>query len=252
MKFFYIILIMLLISCGKNEKPPKPEDNNAVNTSLNEDANDPAGKTPALPAQQELNTRKTAAAQQELNTRRTAAAQQELNTRRTAAAQQELNEALLRGIILGDINEVKTALDEGANVNITNSHGRTPLMIAVIDDNINMVDVLLPHKDIDVNLFSGGWTVLMFACVDDNLEAVKSLFKHRDININLRNGEGKTAFMLALRHSRRKIVELFLTRNDLNLNAVDKYNRSVYDYADTEEMRVLLRKYAANRNLPYL
>ena len=255
MKSFYIILIILLISCSKNEKPPKTTDTNTTNTSLNEDSPDPTRNTTTSPVQETITPpaqeTTTLPAQETTTLPAQETTTPPVQETTTPPVQEELDRDLIEGVESGDANKIQTALDQGANVNMINRYGSTPLQLAVISNKINVIDVLLSHKGIEVN-FPKDWPPLMIASSKCRDEAVKSLFNHENINVNLRSGEIRiTPLMAALRSNCRIVVELFLTRNDINLDILDIYNNSVYEYANytanKTEVKRLLKNYENDR-----
>ncbi len=64
-------------------------------------------------------------------------------TRTEARQQRRADDALLRACQEGDITLAKATLKAGANVNVQNSDGNTPLMFAAQKDNEQLIDLLL-------------------------------------------------------------------------------------------------------------
>ena len=59
---------------------------------------------------------------------------------------------LFHAIDISDYAKVKDALNNGANVNAQNKDGKTPLIRAIKDGNIDIVYLLLEHPDIELEL----------------------------------------------------------------------------------------------------
>jgi hypothetical protein len=51
----------------------------------------------------------------------------------------------------GDLNEVERLLDEGVNINIQDDDGFTPLIIAIVNKDIDLVELLI-EKGADVSI----------------------------------------------------------------------------------------------------
>ena len=96
---------------------------------------------------------------------------------------------------------VGTLLDRGANLNITDNNGWTPLMVAVKYSSPDMVKLIL-DKGTDVNARNNeNWTPLMIAAKYSNEEVVKILLEYgAEINISendLQKGANKSFIMPA-------------------------------------------------------
>ncbi len=124
---------------------------------------------------------------------------------------------------------VALLLKHGADVNLE-SGGVTPLLLAIENDNPEMVAFLLKHGA-DVNLESGGVTPLLLAIENDNPEMVAFLLKYgADVNFE---SSGVTPLILAIKNDNSEIVA-FLLKNRANVNAVSRYGFTPLFYAVSE------------------
>ena len=67
-------------------------------------------------------------------------------------AQEEKDKYLFDAIGIYDYDKVENALNNGANVNAQNNDGDTPLMQAIMIEDYDMVQLLLEHPDINIEL----------------------------------------------------------------------------------------------------
>jgi ankyrin repeat protein len=157
-----------------------------------------------------------------------------------------------------DVNAVRTALQNGTNVNATDGNGRSLLLIATNDKNVEIAKLLVSYKA-DVNqqaqnadspfLYAGasgqtelvklylennarfdlfnryGGTALIPACERGHIETVKVLVKAKDFPINHVNKLGWTALMEAIilgdgGQKYQKIIQI-LKDNGANLSIPD-------------------------------
>ncbi|XP_005307091.2 ankyrin repeat and SAM domain-containing protein 6 isoform X1 [Chrysemys picta bellii] len=100
---------------------------------------------------------------------------------------------------MGNFQLVKEIVDEDPNqVNIINGDGASPLMIAAVTGQLDLVQLLVERNaDIDKQDNVHGWTALMQATYHGNKEVVKYLL-NRGADVNLRAKNGYTAFDLIM------------------------------------------------------
>ena len=106
---------------------------------------------------------------------------------------------IIWAITIGSIDKVKDLIRERANLNIKeNILGNTPLMIAVLSNNLNIVNLLTDAK----------------------------------VNLDIKNSHGLTALMLAILNSRNKIAKTIINAR-ANLDIQDNFGNTALDIAQT-------------------
>ena len=71
------------------------------------------------------------------------------------------------------------------DINSRNSHGETALMIASVENDLEMVDFLLTMDDIDVNMWDNADYHALITAVDMNhIEIVRSLVNSGKVDVN--------------------------------------------------------------------
>ncbi len=85
------------------------------------------------------------------------------------------NDSLLTGVATGDLSRVSALLDQGANPELADSMGRTPLLRAVIARREDMVELLLAHHADPNAPDHSGQTPLQRARLDGQLNIVNLL-----------------------------------------------------------------------------
>ena len=130
----------------------------------------------------------------------------------------------------GDVEAVKAAIDNGADVNEANAFGRTGLMYALYQSHNDVVRVLLQHPHIEINQVNvDGQSALHWVVDRDNQEGLQLLLAgQHDVlpSINCRDNWGRTPIMVAVL---RNTVNCFqqLVRNPLvDLDTRDDYQRT--------------------------
>ncbi|CAN9506492.1 unnamed protein product [Ophioblennius macclurei] len=100
---------------------------------------------------------------------------------------------------LGNSQLVKEILEEDpAQVNFSNQEGASPLMIAAVSGQLEVVQLMVEkNADIDKQDAVHGWTALMQATYHGNKDIVKYLLSQK-ADVNLRAKNGYTAFDLVM------------------------------------------------------
>jgi len=106
------------------------------------------------------------------------------------------SEELLNSVKKGELSKVRDLIKRGANVNIKDKDGKTPLHIAVENNYEDIVKVLI-QNNADVNIKdNNGNTPLHIAIMNGNEFIIKELLKAK-ADKNIKNNEGKTPYDLA-------------------------------------------------------
>ncbi len=105
-------------------------------------------------------------------------------------------------------------------VNKTTPEGFTALMIASENGYVDVVRLLLAHKDVELNhqANSNGATALYVASQNGHFEMVRLLLARQDVEVNKSTANGYTALMLASQDGHVEVVRLLLARQDVEVN----------------------------------
>lgn len=112
--------------------------------------------------------------------------------------------------IYGGSEETDFLLEHGANINVGDKQGFTPLMEMVLDQDLRMVKKLL-EKGANVNssTIDYGETVLMKAAFHDNPEIIQILLD-KGADVNATDKKGKTALSIAREEGNEDVEELLI------------------------------------------
>jgi len=170
-------------------------------------------------------------------------AQEQLEMRSMIAAVQQVNDELQVAARNNDIEGVKAAIEEGANLNVEDEDGWTPLMWAALHQSLDMVQLVIRHGAnpnlIDdrgdfLQLLStdhlavGESVVEIVGCNERLLEAAKA-GRWQDIDaelatgawVNVRDEARRTALLWAARHGACDAVTSLANKN-ADLDARDE------------------------------
>lgn len=178
-------------------------------------------------------------------------AKADVNIQNTTDHRSSLHEAVCKN----NIEIVKLLISANANVNTLDQYGNTALHMAIQRNNIEiepndieMVKLLIDAKA-DVNIQNNNGEALLHEAIY-NIEIMKLLIDAKaDINIQVPASSkgfyskeyiGKTALHFAVKNKKVEIIKLLLAAK-ANKNIKDNYGKIALDYAQTQEIKDILR-----------
>ncbi|GBM77457.1 Ankyrin-3 [Araneus ventricosus] len=118
---------------------------------------------------------------------------------------------LLLAVTNGDYEMIEILIKAGANITQPDAEGYSPIESAIKCESLDIMETLLKHSKIDINLKGlEGRTLLHHAAVSGSLEIVKRLVE-KGAAINGRDSAGAKPIHVAAREGHQDIVEYFLT-----------------------------------------
>jgi hypothetical protein len=122
---------------------------------------------------------------------------------------ENIESALVLAVWNNKILEIKELLQLGVDINTRNHFKQTPLMIAALLGNMNIVTILLENgADFDF-IDNNGLTALMLAARNGQL-SVAELLLNNGADVNIQDKRGLTALMHAVSFGHEKTVEIIL------------------------------------------
>ena len=156
-----------------------------------------------------------------------------------------VNDSLWNLCRSGQLDQVKAALEAGADPNTTGPWNWTCLMEAVFGRHVDLVDLLLSHPRIDVNVKNTNLgTALHQACVSFNEAILHKILATPGLLLNEKNSRGETPIMIAVRFGRVGAVKLMVAKEQVDLDVKDNEGRSLEEmglhWGDAELAQVVL------------
>jgi ankyrin repeat protein len=137
----------------------------------------------------------------------------------------------------GSVHSVRALLEAKANPNVANRYGDTPLMLASIKGNLDIVRVLVAAK---ARLDPPGWTPLIYAATGGHEPIVDYLIDH-GANLDARSPNGTTALMMAIHEHHVRTAQLLIDRGaDVTLRNQD--GASALSWAKVNNEDALIRE----------
>lgn len=124
---------------------------------------------------------------------------------------QRSTETMLQDAICkGEDAAVRELIDDGADVQLTNVRGQTPLHLAALTDNVEVVRMLVSGgANVDGAEPAEQMRPLHNCAINGCLQVCECLLQH-GADMNVANRQGDTPLHLAARHGRADIVRLLL------------------------------------------
>ena len=146
-------------------------------------------------------------------------------------SQAEKNKALLRYVRNEDVDNIRSALKQGANVNYATPQGYTPLYESAGIGNKQIISMLLDAgAEIDVPGDEYNGPPLIWAAAKGDVNSIKLLLE-KGGNINIKhekNGSGNTPLHVASSNTKDDAI-LFLVRNGADLTIQNEFLRRPLD-----------------------
>ena len=148
---------------------------------------------------------------------------------------------------------IDALLKAGADPDAVSDDGDTMLVIALVDDNVDIISSLL-KANVDVNNSGSNFDPPLCLAVDGGNEAIVSMLLRAGAKVDIRDSYGQTPLFLAVNQHSSSMVTLLLAAG-ADPNIVRDSGATMLAYAachgDAEIVRQLL-KYKADVNLPVL
>ena len=136
----------------------------------------------------------------------------------------EYNNTLRSAAEKGEAHLITLLIAAGADVNVADDYGWTPLSWAANKGHTECVRLLLAAPGIDVNKpDKNGWTPLSWAADMGRTECVRLLLAAPGININQATQHGATPLSWAAQNGHTECVRLLLAAPGININQANQY-----------------------------
>lgn len=131
-----------------------------------------------------------------------------------------LNEQLLAAAGRGNVDDINRLLEEGANINVQDTNGRTPVMIATYNNDAAAVKALI-DAGADINMRDHmKYNVFLYAGAEGYIEILKLAIK-AGADPHITNRYGGVAVIPASERGHVDVVKLLLTETDINVSHVN-------------------------------
>jgi ankyrin repeat protein len=117
----------------------------------------------------------------------------------------------------GDIEIAKLLIERGAQTDIV-ANGRTPLLIAIKQQQSAFAEYLLTVPTVDINVAMPTGVTPLIAAIRCRLDSIAmKLATNPCVNINAFDSEGRTALYWAIKRHKTHVFDALMARRDVNL-----------------------------------
>lgn len=160
---------------------------------------------------------------------------------------------LHKAIIKSDPIKVQELILLQADPNIKSSSGFSALHYAAINKHENnklIINLLAEASGANIDIANNlGETPLMLASAYNNLDALNALLALRNININAQDSSGFTALHKAAFSNYLRIIMALITNPKIKINIEDFCNHTALDFTYSHEAKLLLTSAGATGSL---
>ncbi|MHC4595616.1 MAG: glycoside hydrolase domain-containing protein, partial [Planctomycetota bacterium] len=125
-------------------------------------------------------------------------------------------------VCIGDLDRVKSLIRNGADVNMTDSSGRTPLYLAIFTSHRDITEFLIA-KGADLEVKDHKGETLLYQVCYNVLESEAELLISRGADVNVKTKYGDTPLHGAASAGHQELVELLVAKG-ADVNAKNKSN----------------------------
>lgn len=143
-------------------------------------------------------------------------------------ADQDGNTLMMIAVRENNLDLVRFLLDNRANAQRRNSHGDTALMLAALLGHEEIVKLMLERK-VDPSLPAPGWNALHYAAFE-NRARILTMLLNAGADINALAPNGSTALMLAAKRGHLDAARVLVNRH-AELNHIDRDEGTALDMA---------------------
>jgi len=154
-----------------------------------------------------------------------------VNKRRKYRTMENVNDYVIPAARLGEAAIIRELIEQGADVNVRNELGHTPLIIACYHGHYEIARLLLATGS-DVNASDNGGNTALMGVSFKGYADLTELLIHHGADLNAQHGNGGSALMFAVMFGRNAVAKLLLengadhTLRDIRgLTAADQANQ---------------------------
>lgn len=164
---------------------------------------------------------------------------------------------LLIAVKNNDIIAVNALLKENVNPNFVDEEGHSPLHRAVLNNNLDVVNVLLSYKDIDTEIklpyeasvddwYLGGATPLLVASYTGNADIVNALIEAGS-DIRAKDDiDGATTIHIASANGNNEVINILLNKDNTLINEADSMKDTPLHWASIKNQTDTISLLLAN------
>ena len=148
------------------------------------------------------------------------------------------------------VEVAKILISREIQVNVKDSQGNTPLILAIEYNNMPLFEALFTHPKLDVNPCTNRRSPLHSAIEKKNMPAFNLLLTHQNINVNAIARSQNAPLHVAVDRDNTEMVKALVNDNRVEIDARDYFSCTPLHYVKSPEVLRLLLDNGADIHLP--
>eukprot|EP00833_Pecoramyces_ruminatium_P006729 jgi/Orpsp1_1/1180761/evm.model.c7180000074572.1 len=135
---------------------------------------------------------------------------------------------LLKACIGNDTTQIPCIINETSSALFYKTvQGYTPLHLAINNDNLEVVRMLLRCEKVNVNIYDKyGFSPIFYAILKKRYDILKMLINHPSVKINYKNITGLSPLLFAVVLNNKEALKILLSHPDTDINITGKHNNT--------------------------
>jgi len=135
---------------------------------------------------------------------------------------------LLKACISNDTSEIDTIIKQTSSALFYKTvQGYTPLHLAINNDNLEIIRILLRYDKINVNIYDKyGFSPIFYAILKKRYDILKMLINHPSVKINYKNITGLSPLLFSVVLNNKEALKILLSHSDIDINITGKHNNT--------------------------
>jgi len=125
--------------------------------------------------------------------------------------QTKKDKSLIEAAEKGDVEQLELLISRGANVNVKDQKGMTPLHLAAKEGHEDIAEILI-SKGANINAIYGEWGVPLHLAAREGHAEVAELLIDKGTDVNAHGPYGHTSLQYATNHGHVNVIELLISK----------------------------------------
>jgi len=134
----------------------------------------------------------------------------------------------VKACVSNDTSEIRKIIKETtSSLFYKTIQGYTPLHLAVNNDNVEVMKILLHSEKVNVNVYDNyGFSPIFYAILKKRYDILKMLLSHPSLNINFKNVTGLSPLLFSIVLRNKEALKMILSHPQTDINITGRHNNT--------------------------